>query len=226
MSNALLLAPLEESLGYAFKNKSLLLTALTHSSYVNERKMPKSDCNERLEFLGDSVLGFVAAEYLYAQSPAVPEGQMTKRRAELVCEAALFECAKSVALGGFLQIGKGEEQTGGRSRPSVCSDAVEAIIAAAYLDGGIDAAKGIIYAVVLSGERGANPTDYKTVLQELVQRSPGASVAYEIVGSDGPEHDRVFRSRASASGKSAEGEGRTKKAAEQAAAKELIKLLT
>jgi ribonuclease-3 len=222
------LVELQGKIDYTFKNIALLKTALTHSSASNERHLSKLDCNERLEFLGDSILGFVAAEFLYKLRPRMPEGRMTRLRAELVCEGALYKCARELDLGSYLYIGHGEEQTGGRDRPSICSDAMEAVFAAVYLDGGRSAAERVITKIVLSraDEVLSAGTDFKTALQEFVQRKHGETVAYAIISESGPDHERVFLAEVTALGASARGEGRTKKAAEQEAAKERLGQLT
>ncbi len=213
---------LEEKIGYRFHDLRLLETALTHSSYANERH-GDAESYERLEFLGDSILGLTAADFLYHQEPQLPEGRMTRLRAELVCEASLHRVALSLGLGDYMRLGRGEERSGGRERPSILADMVEAIIAALYLDGGLDAARRFILERLLQdaeiGEehRGA---DYKTELQELVQQQPGRSITYELIGESGPDHDKRFSFRVSINGVPAgEGTGRTKKEAEQMAAR-------
>ncbi len=214
---------LEEKIGYRFQNIALLETALTHSSYANEKHGTDCQSYERLEFLGDSILGLVTADFLYHHEPRLPEGRMTRLRAELVCEASLHRVALSLGLGEYMRLGRGEEHTGGRERPSILADMVEAIIAAMYLDSGLDEARRFILDRVLKdaeiGEthRGA---DYKTELQELVQQQPGQLISYELIGESGPDHDKRFSFRVSISGKPAgEGTGRTKKEAEQNAAR-------
>lgn len=211
---------LEKRLGYSFTDKSLLSTALSHSSYANENR---SQSNERLEFLGDSVLGQAVAHHLYLAFPKMPEGQMTRLRAELVCEQALFAVAKKLELGRYIKLGKGEEHTGGRQRESILADAVEAVIAAMYLDGGMDTARGFINAFVLSELNAGDSrpsTDYKTALQEQVQRRQGQSLTYETISESGPDHNKTFTVSVLLNGKKiGEGEGRTKKEAEQSAAK-------
>lgn len=209
---------LEEKLGYRFKDPGLLLTALTHSSYANEHAC---ECNERLEFLGDSILGMVTAEELYLRFPDMPEGKMTRLRAELVCEGALYSVADTLGFGKSLRLGKGEEMTGGRTRHSILADCVEAVIAAVYLDGGMNEAKALIHRAVLSRmeiSAGENH-DWKTELQELVQMD-GNSVSYELCEESGPDHSKYFRFRVLLNGTEiGEGGGRTKKEAEQQAAK-------
>lgn len=183
---------LQNNLGYHFKNPALLARALTHSSYANERHVDTGD-NERLEFLGDSVLGFITAEYLFANHRDFPEGELTKLRAYAVCEKSLFSYAEEIGLGNYLKLGKGEERTGGRTRPSVLSDAFEAVIAAIYLDGGMDEAKKSVLRFVVPYVE-AKPTfkDYKTMLQEVVQKNQGETLEYVLVSETGPDHDKCF----------------------------------
>lgn len=213
---------LEEKIGYRFQDKSLLHTALTHSSYANERHDGDAVCYERLEFLGDSVLGAVTADFLYRHSPELPEGRMTRLRAELVCEASLHKIALKLGLGEYMRLGRGEEHTGGRQRPSIMADMVEAIIAAMYLDGGIEPAKRFIYSMLLNDAEISDShrsADYKTELQELVQRQSDRRISYELIAESGPDHNKLFTFRVSINGVSAgEGSGRTKKEAEQMAA--------
>ena len=213
--------PLERSIGYDFRDKALLRTALTHSSYANENRTQSSPCNERLEYLGDSILGFVTADWLYRKTPKIPEGKMARLRAELVCETALYEAAEQLQLGRYLRLGRGEEQSGGRNRPSILADATEAMIAAIYLDGGLEAASAFIHAFLLTREIGTEPEgDFKTELQEKVQREPGRSIAYELLEESGPDHCKVFTFRVCIDGREAgRGTGHTKKEAEQAAAR-------
>ena len=211
---------LESRIGYRFRDPALLETALTHSSYANERHSAEVVSYERLEFLGDSVLGLTAAEYLYAHNPALPEGRMTRLRAELVCEASLHKTALALGLGEFMRLGRGEELTGGRERASILADMVEAVIAAIYLDGGIDEAKKFIMAQVLSS------ADYKTALQELVQRRGEIRISYDLIGESGPDHNKTFRFSVSVDGETiGEGSGKTKKEAEQMAARRALEKL-
>ena len=217
---------LEKSIGYSFKNKELLLTALTHSSYANENRIPRTGHNERLEFLGDSVLGMIVAHHLYCEYPELPEGEMTRIRAELVCEHSLYHVAKRLGLGAYLRLGKGEDSGGGRERPSILADAVEAIIAAIFLDGGKDEATAFVRRFILSpleaGEKRAS-SDYKTTLQEIVQRKIGNQLSYRIVGESGPDHAKSFVAEVLLNGKRIGlGSGRSKKEAEQAAAKDAL----
>ena len=213
---------LEQKLGYSFRDRSLLENALRHSSYANESRDRSVSSNERLEFLGDSVLGFVTAKYLYKHFPDLPEGRMTKVRAELVCENALHKVALELELGKHMRLGKGEENTGGRSRPSILADAVEATIAAMFLDGGMDVAEKFILGHVLVGLDKGLPqrtTDNKTALQELVQQKSGQVLEYAVTGESGPDHCKVFTVTVSLNGAAVgSGSGRTKKEAEQAAA--------
>ena len=215
---------LEKKLGYAFRDPALLQAALYHSSYANEHRGAHIASNERLEFLGDAVLGFVTAEHLYKKHPDLPEGDLTRIRAALVCEESLHEVAQTLSLGDHLCLGKGEEQGGGRRRPSILADATESVFAAVYLDGGIEAARELIHRVLLDKEREElveeRRRDYKTELQELVQRRPEQVLRYEMTGTSGPDHDRVFSFRVLLNGQVAgTGEGRSKKEAEQAAAR-------
>lgn len=215
---------LEEKLGYTFQDKSLLENALTHSSCANESK-GRLHSNERLEFLGDSILGMVVAEHLYRNHPDLPEGELTRTRAALVCEESLVEVAHDLGLGDYLKLGKGEEAGGGRTRPSIRADAVEAVLAAVYLDGGIGSARKIIQKYILSREiEGLNSQrDYKTALQELVQRESGQSLKYRLTGSEGPDHDKRFFVEVDLNGQPVgAGKGHSKKEAEQMAAKAAI----
>ena len=213
---------LEEKLHYHFKNKELLITALTHSSYANESKTPTL-YNERLEFLGDSVLSVVVANYLFHHSTR-PEGELSRMRASLVSEDALFQFAQEIHLGEYLRLGHGEDLGGGRNRPSVVSDAFEAVIAALYLDGGMEVARNFILPFITEGKTAEE--DYKTRLQEVVQQDPSAVLKYEVTGESGPDHNKQFTVCVWRNGQLlAEGRGRSKKAAEQHAAKEALKLL-
>ncbi len=214
---------LEEKLNYSFKNRTLLLTALSHSSYANENKAKGTISNERLEFLGDSILGQVVASHLYLSYPQMPEGQMTRLRAELVCEHNLFRTARELELGSFIRLGKGEQTSGGRERESILADAVEALIAALYLDGGPETAKDFIQRMILNQSdllENQQVSDYKTALQELVQRKAGQNLCYETIGEKGPDHKKTFTVQLSLNGEViGSGCGYTKKEAEQAAAK-------
>ena len=213
---------LEEKLHYHFKNRDLLITALTHSSYANEAKVP-TKYNERLEFLGDSVLSLVVANYLFRHSTR-PEGELSRMRASLVSEEALFQFAKEIDLGAYLRLGRGEELGGGRERPSVVSDAFEAVIAALYLDGGMEAARSFILPFITEGKTAEE--DYKTKLQEVIQQNPEDKLSYAVTGESGPAHDKRFEVTVLLNGSAmAAGEGRSKKAAEQQAAKEALRLM-
>ena len=218
---------LEEKLGYTFQNRALLENALTHSSCANESR-GKLQSNERLEFLGDSILGMVVADHLYRNHPDLPEGVLTRTRAALVCEDSLGVVAEELGLGQYLRLGKGEEAGGGRNRPSIRADAVEAILAAVYLDGGIGSARKIIQKYILSREVAGltKPRDYKTALQELVQRESGQVLQYRLTGEEGPDHNKRFFVEGTLNGKSVgQGSGRSKKEAEQMAAKAAIEVL-
>lgn len=219
---------LEKKLNYTFKNSELLKNALTHSSYANENRAEGISSNERLEFLGDSVLGFVTAKHLYSMQPTLSEGKMTRLRAELVCEQSLHGVALDLDLGRYLRMGHGEEKNGGRTRPSILADAVEAVIAAMFLDGGIAAPESFIERMILSPEsiEAHHAADYKTELQELVQQKSGQVLTYAPTGETGPDHAKVFSASVSLNGEViGEGSGRTKKEAEQAAACQALKKL-
>lgn len=218
---------LEEKLGYTFRNKDLMLHALTHSSYANEHRGSGLTSNERLEFLGDSVLGMVVADYLFRTHPDMPEGELTRTRAALVREGSLYEVACGLELGAYLRLGKGEDAGGGRTRPSILADATEAMLAAVYLDGGLEAARAMIQKFILDQEQEkAVDRDYKTALQELVQRTPGQPIAYQLVDELGPDHARVFVMEVSVGGQPVgQGRGRTKKEAEQLAARSALEKL-
>ena len=212
---------LEKVTGYHFQNMSLLNQALSHSSYANEHRAEHLHDNERLEFLGDAVLELVSSEFLYLEYPRMPEGDMTKLRASIVCEPTLALCAREVGLPEYLQLGKGEELTGGRRRNSIVSDALEALIGAIYLDGGFGSARAFIRRFILTDiEHKKLFYDSKTILQEIVQRDfKDEEVAYELIGEEGPDHDKHF-TVALRIGEKTEGvgSGSTKKAAEQEAA--------
>lgn len=217
----------EEIIGYKFKNRELLTNALSHSSYANEKKHTGGS-NERLEFLGDSVLSIVVSDYLY-KNINVPEGDLTKMRASLVCEKSLFIFAQKIHLGEFMMLGRGEENTGGRERPSILADAFEAVIAAIYLDGGIvPVSKHILRFMPEDLAISKKPVfnDFKTLLQEIVQKNPEEKVGYYIIGEEGPDHDKRFvvevRLNSQVIGT---GKGKSKKEAEQFAAKEALELM-
>lgn len=218
---------LEQGLGYHFSHPSLLENALTHSSYANERRGSLSS-NERLEFLGDSILGFVVADFLYRNMPDRPEGDLTRVRADLVCERNLARAAAGIRLGTYLLLGHGEEQGGGRTRDSIVADAMESVLAAAYLDGGFEAAKGIIERLILRELPQGRPGNFdsKTMLQELVQRQKDQLLHYTLVGETGPDHDKCFRVQVELNGTVVgTGEGKSKKKAEQAAAEQALEAL-
>lgn len=223
-----MLSELEKALGYTFRDRRLLENALAHSSYANEKWKNSLASNERLEFLGDSILGFVVAEYLYRNCPDHPEGDLTRMRADLVCEVSLAQVAAKLGLGKHLLLGHGEEQGGGRTRNSINADAVESVIAAAYLDGGFNAAKGIIDRLILTDMPKGKPRncDYKTALQELVQRKKNQVLAYTLLTESGPDHDKTFRVEVTLNGEVVGiGTGTSKKRAEQAAAEQAIEKL-
>ena len=217
------------NINYQFQDKTLYQTAMTHSSYANEHRGNHLHHNERLEFLGDSVLGFVTADYLFTHYPDLPEGDLTRQRAALVCEQSLYEVAKMLDLGKYLKLGKGEDAGGGRTRPSILADATEAVFAAVYLDGGIEAASALIHRVLLDkeGEHAEElMQDYKTALQELVQRKSGQALSYRMVGESGPDHNKTFTAEVWLNGEGVgTGSGHSKKEAEQAAARAAIRRL-
>ena len=221
MTNAAKLAgKLEKRIGYTFADRSHLLLALTHSSYANEYRLRRIGHNERIEFLGDAVLEIIASDFLYRNFPEMSEGQMSRKRASLVCEPTLAYCARQIGLGEFLFLGKGEDMSGGRGRDSILSDALEALIGAIYLDGGMEEAKTFIMKYILDDiEHKSMFRDSKTYLQEILQKDGGDAPTYEITGQSGPPHAPVFRATVYRYEKAlAEGEGKTKKQAEQAAA--------
>lgn len=217
---------LEEKIGYNFKDSHLLRHAVTHSSYVNEKHMKKADCNERLEFLGDAVLELISSEYLFFENQTMPEGELTKLRASMVCEKALAFCARDLELGSYLLLGKGEDATGGRFRESITSDALEALIGAIYLDGGFANAKEFILKYILNDLEGKRLFyDSKTILQEVIQEEHERLV-YELIGESGPDHDKSFTVEVRVDDKKiSTGTGHTKKAAEQEAAYRALLLL-
>lgn len=219
----------EEEIKYTFKDKELLETALTHSSYANESKNRHCQNNERLEFLGDAVLGIVAAEYLYFHNSHVPEGELTKLRAMMVCEKSLYEFALSMDLGKYLRLGHGEENTGGRERSSILADAFEAVVAAIYIDGGYEAAKKHVTRFAdkfFSSRIKSNLKDYKTALQEIVQKNHTETLLYVLASEKGPDHDKEFVVEVHLnSNVIGTGKGGSKKEAEQMAAKEALSLM-
>ena len=221
---------LEETIGYRFRDPKLLETALTHSSFANERHDSGEESYERLEFLGDSILGHITADFLYHHEPPIPEGRMTRLRAELVCEQSLHRIAQRLELGKYMRLGRGEERTHGRERPSILADMVESILAAVYLDSGsLEEPRRFIQNELLSradlGEQHRSE-DYKTALQELIQRKPNQVISYEMLGQSGPDHDKTFVFRVSVNGVAVgEGSGHSKKEAEQMAAREALETM-
>ena len=215
---------LETEIGYAFKDKDLILKALTHSSYANEKKMEKYNHNERLEFLGDAVLEVCTSDFLFKEYLDKPEGDLTRLRASIVCEPTLAECARAIHLPDFLILGKGEETTGGRYRDSIVSDAFEAVIGAIYLDGGIGEANKFIIRFVLNDIENKHLFyDSKTILQETVQKLYKKKVEYKLISEEGPDHDKKFNVQVLLEDTIlGEGIGRTKRKAEQQAAYQAI----
>ena len=220
-------AELERRIGYQFQNKKYLDIALTHSSYANEVKH-QIKYNERQEFLGDAVLSIIVSDYLF-NNYTVPEGELTKLRAAIVCEKSLDVMANKIGLGQYLRLGHGEELTGGRARPSIIADAFEALIAAIYLDSGIESARKFVLPFVtemLEHEDSLSFKDYKTILQEIIQQNPEEKLVYKLVGEKGPDHDKRFLVDVMLnSNVIGRGEGRSKKNAEQMAAKEALELM-
>lgn len=218
----------QKIINYKFKDEKLLFEALSHSSFANENKKQRRS-NERLEFLGDSVLSIVVSEYLFENYTHLPEGELTKIRASLVCEKSLHNFAKDIELGQHIMLGKGEENTGGRSRPSILADAFEAVIAAIYLDGGLEAAKSHILRFIpddlsVNGNIGFN--DYKTILQEIIQKNPEEKVDYYLIDEVGPDHNKAFTVQVKLNTNViGQGVGKSKKQAEQMAAKEALELM-
>ena len=217
---------LEARIGYTFHDRRLLQNALMHSSYANENRARGCTSNERLEFLGDSVLGMVTAMRLYRLYPDMPEGKLSRLRAELVCEQSLHAVALELGLGSYIRLGHGEARNGGRERPSILADAVEAIIAAIYLDGGLESAQRFILDHILTGLAEGqmhHVADYKTDLQERVQRKPGQALEYTLLSESGPDHNKSFTMNVLLNGSEiGRGPGRTKKEAEQSAAKSAL----
>ena len=219
---------LEKRLNYKFKNIDLLKNALVHSSYANEVR-GSVHSNERLEFLGDSVLSVIVSEHLYNKFPTMPEGELTRMRASLVCEKSLCEFSRELGIGKYLNLGKGEDKNGGRERDSILADAFEAVLAAVYLDGGMDAAKAHIMNTVLRDIKHCEDDtfkDYKTTLQEVIQRNPEESVSYILVNESGPDHNKSFTVEVHLnSNVIGKGTGKSKKQAEQMAAKQALELM-
>ena len=222
------LSQLEQKIGYSFQNRKYLSTALTHSSYANEVKRGVV-CNERQEFLGDAVLSIVVSDYIFRHYSHLPEGELTKIRASLVCEKSLCQFARAIGLGDYLVLGKGEEQMGGRQRSSILADAFEALIAAIYLDSGMEAASRFVLPFVkpeLDNHGAKIYKDYKTALQEIIQKNPEEQVGYVLVEESGPDHDKRFKVEVHLnSNVIGVGVGRSKKEAEQMAAREALELM-
>lgn len=221
------LTELQEVIGYEFEQEGLLRQALTHSSFANEKHMKKLSDNERLEFLGDAVLEVVSSEFLYQNYPKLPEGDLTKLRASIVCEPTLALCTKEIDLGKYLYLGKGENHTGGRERKSILSDALESVIGAIYLDGGFEPAKRFIHRFILTDiEHKKLFYDSKTILQEVVQGNYEEPLHYVLMAEEGPDHDKKFQVEARIGERTiGEGSGHTKKAAEQEAAYRALLML-
>lgn len=220
---------LEKKLNYKFNNINLLKNALTHSSYANEVRNGVGS-NERLEFLGDSVLSLIVSEHIFNTFPNRPEGELTRLRASLVCEKALCSFSRELELGNYLRLGKGEDKGGGRERDSILADAFEAVVAAIYLDGGMTAARTHVMNFVLREISHYHEDDvfkdYKTTLQEIIQRNPEEAVTYILTGESGPDHDKSFEVEVHLnSNVIGKGTGRSKKQAEQMAAKQALKLM-
>lgn len=219
---------LEEKIQYEFKNPKLLTEALSHSSYANENKKNRKS-NERLEFLGDSVLSIVVSQYLFEHFSHFPEGDLTKIRASLVCEKALHVFAKQIDLGKYLLLGRGEENTGGRERASILADAFEALIAAIFLDGGLESARTHILRFIpkdLDLQKSSAFNDYKTILQEVIQKNPEEKIEYVLVEQSGPDHNKAFKVHVCLNSNIiGVGSGRSKKEAEQMAAREALELM-
>lgn len=224
------LKQLQKNMNYTFRDEGLLKHALAHSSYANEHRNEVPGSNERLEFLGDSVLSLITAEYLFAHYRHLPEGKLTKMRAALVCENSLFDFAQKLGLGDALLLGHGEERSGSRNRPSILSDAFEAVLASVYLDGGLESAKEFALPYLIQGAReiegNVHSHDYKTALQEIAQQNPGELIHYELINTSGPDHAKVFEVHCFLnSNLLGKGIGKSKKEAEQMAAKEALKLM-
>ncbi len=219
---------LQEKIGYTYQNIRYLRTALTHSSYANEARSD-TKCNERLEFLGDAVLEYVVSDFLFRHNATMPEGDLTKLRASLVCEKSLCRFARMLDLGKYLRLSRGEQHSGGAARPSILADAFEAVIASIYMDGGIEEARRFILKFILPEVENAKPRafkDYKTTLQEIIQQNPEEHLEYVLIGESGPDHNKHFvvevHLNSNVIGK---GGGRSKKEAEQQAAREALELM-
>ncbi len=219
---------LQQKIGYTFKDESLLSEALTHSSYSNENK-GRINCNERLEFLGDSVLSLIVTNYIFLNFSQLPEGDLTQLRASLVCEKALYKFAKIINLGEFIKLSRGEKNGGGADRPSILSDAFEALIAAIFLDGGYECARDFVMDFITPEIRNLRKKpikDYKTTLQEIVQKNPGERLEYRLISESGPDHNKHFVAEVLLNSNSiGKGGGRSKKEAEQQAAREALELM-
>ncbi len=220
---------LQDKIGYHFKNIALLNEALTHSSYANEHKAKHIKYNERLEFLGDAVLSIVVSDYIFKNCPQLPEGELTKLRASLVCEKSLYQFAKKINLGSYILLSKGERNNGGDDRASILADAFEALIAAIYIDGGFSAAsKHILNFVIpeIKNSKNRKSNDYKTTLQEIIQKNPGEMLEYVLVSESGPDHNKHFVSEVHLnSNVIGKGGGKSKKEAEQQAARQALELM-
>ena len=221
------LVELEQKIKYEFNNKELLKKALTHTSYAYEHNV---ESNEKLEFLGDSILQFISSEYLYMNFPKLKEGEMTKTRAAVVCENSLYKIAKRLEFGKFLYLGKSELATGGNDRPAILADSVEAVIAAMFIDGGIEPAKQFIIenlsAEIEVASKNAGQKDFKTVLQEKLQINGDVKIEYTIINEKGPDHDKTFEAQVSCNNKKlATGIGKTKKQAEMKAAEKALEII-
>lgn len=222
-----LLKEFQEIIGYKFNNEEYLKIALTHSSYAHEHKEKDIKFNERLEFLGDSVLGLIVSRYIFENYPDLPEGRLTKIRAAVVCEKSLFECAVNVDLGKYIILGKGEDNTGGRTRMSILSDAYEAVIAAIYLDSNLDVVRewvlGQLYEAIEAASKGKISKDFKTEFQEEAQKKGDVDIYYKVIGESGPDHKKCFLVNVYLNGNvMGEGEGSSKKKAEQNAAQNAL----
>ncbi len=225
------ISTLEERINYVFKDKNTALTAITHSSYANEKKARKLKYNERIEFLGDSVLGLTISEHLYKMYPELPEGELTVTRSKIVCESSLSRCATDIGIGELLLLGRGEELSGGRTKSSILSDAYESLIGAIYIDGGLEVAKEFILKhmddIIKSSMQGKLFYDYKTQLQEKIQQNGEQQITYTVVDEKGPDHNKVFITQVIINGLvCGQGSGRSKKESEQNAAKDALDKLS